>query len=99
MITYPPKWIGLHERSARGHSRPNRSILPANRCPLLSKIDEIAARPRNDAKGQYRTRAPKRWEHYSITSSARLSTVRGTVIPSVLADLRLITSSYLVGVC
>jgi hypothetical protein len=36
---------------------------------------------------------------YSITSSARASTVGGTSRPSVLAVLRLMTSSYLVGVC
>jgi hypothetical protein len=34
---------------------------------------------------------------YSITSSARASSAFGTVRPSVLAVLRLITSSYLVG--
>ena len=34
---------------------------------------------------------------YSITSSARVSSVGGTVRPSALAVLRLITSSYLVG--
>src|SRR5262245_16142174 len=36
---------------------------------------------------------------YSITSSARASRVGGTVRPSALAVLRLITSSYLVGAC
>ena len=34
---------------------------------------------------------------YSITSSARASTVGGTARPSARAVLRLITSSYLVG--
>src|ERR1017187_7763478 len=34
---------------------------------------------------------------YSITSSALVSSVGGTVMPSVCAVLRLITSSYLVG--
>jgi hypothetical protein len=34
---------------------------------------------------------------YSITWSARASSVAGTSMPSVLAVLRLITSSYLVG--
>src|SRR6516165_3808843 len=37
--------------------------------------------------------------NYSITSSARASTEGGIVMPSVLAVLRLITSSYLVGDC
>ena len=34
---------------------------------------------------------------YSITSSARASSIGGTSRPSALAVLRLITSSYLVG--
>ena len=34
---------------------------------------------------------------YSITSSARASNVGGTVRPSALAVLRLMTGSYLVG--
>src|SRR5262249_42375889 len=36
---------------------------------------------------------------HSITSSARASTVSGTVRPRALAVFRLITSSYLVGAC
>src|SRR6516225_5196313 len=36
---------------------------------------------------------------HSITSSARASSVGGTVRPSALAVLRLIVSSYLVGAC
>ena len=36
---------------------------------------------------------------YSMTSSARASSVSGTVSPSALAVFRLITSSYLVGAC
>src|SRR5262249_57796082 len=35
--------------------------------------------------------------HYSITSSARASSVGGTWMSSALAVFRLITSSYLVG--
>src|SRR5215831_12680222 len=37
--------------------------------------------------------------HHPITSSAAVSNVGGTSRPSVLAVLRLITSSYLVGAC
>ena len=37
--------------------------------------------------------------HYSITSSAMASSDGGTVRPSALAVLRLMTNSYLVGVC
>src|SRR3974390_159509 len=36
---------------------------------------------------------------HSMTSSARASSEGGTVRPSALAVLRLITSSYLVGAC
>src|SRR5262245_65251968 len=36
---------------------------------------------------------------HSITSSARARSVAGTSMPSALALLRLITSSYLVGAC
>src|SRR5258705_1782124 len=36
---------------------------------------------------------------HSITSSARASSVGGTSMPSALAALRLITSSYFVGAC
>jgi hypothetical protein len=50
---------------------------------LLPKADSCTA-----AKGSY-----------SITSSARARTDGGTARPSVLAVLRLITSSYLVGAC
>ena len=46
------------------------------------------------AMGQKRT-----FGFHSITSSARASTDGGIVRPSALAVLRLITSSYLVGVC
>src|SRR4051812_458803 len=44
-------------------------------------------------------RASFAWRTHSITSSARASSVDGTSMPSVLAVLRLITSSYLVGAC
>src|SRR5262252_2171052 len=37
--------------------------------------------------------------NHSMTSSARASKLSGTVRPSALAVLRLITSSYLVGAC
>ena len=36
---------------------------------------------------------------YSMTSSARASSIAGTSRPSALAVFRLITSSYLVGCC
>ena len=38
-----------------------------------------------------------KWHHYSITSSARASSVGGTMMPSAFAVFKLITSSSLVG--
>src|SRR5258705_1562617 len=48
-------------------------------------------------KCQQETHALQHKASYSITSSARTSKDGGTVRPSALAVLRLITSSYLVG--
>jgi hypothetical protein len=38
-------------------------------------------------------------QNHSITSSARASSVGGTSMPSALAVFKLMTNSYLVGVC
>src|SRR5450432_3688741 len=43
--------------------------------------------------------AAQQTDTYSITSSARLSSVSGTVRSSALAVLRLIASTYVVGCC
>src|SRR5215831_1929608 len=48
------------------------------------------------AMGQQRTHAPQQQNLYSITSSAATSNVCGTLRPSVLAVLRLMTNSNLV---
>src|SRR5262249_45378660 len=52
-------------------------------------------RPHRDAANKRDELAPP----HSITSSARDSSDCGTERPSALADLRLTTSSYLVGAC
>jgi hypothetical protein len=44
------------------------------------------------ALGQKQTHAPQQFFRYSITWSARASTVPGMVMPSALATLRLITN-------
>ena len=49
-------------------------------------------------KGSFILKPPSS-SHYSITSSARASSVGGTSRPSPLAVFKLITSSYLVGAC
>src|SRR5262245_17533362 len=53
-------------------------------------------RPRGSRAAEKRDEFPSL---HSITSSARASSVGGTVRPSALAVLRLMTNSYLVGAC
>src|SRR5262249_28862670 len=53
-------------------------------------------RPRRSAAEQ---RDEMATPHHSITSSARASSVGGISTPSALAVFKLMTSSYLVGVC
>src|SRR5262249_1791349 len=60
--------------------------------PLCSRCERQCGDP---SAGERDELAPP----HSITSSARESTDGGTVRPSALAVLRLITSSYLVGAC
>src|SRR5262249_31870354 len=61
--------------------------------PIVSKL---LGPQRNGAEGLM----PPHQQHlYSITSSARASSVDGTSRPSAFAVLRLITNSYLVGAC
>src|SRR6516225_6515992 len=52
---------------------------------------------RHVADGPLQTHAPQQRHRYSITSSARERSDGGTVRPSALAVLRLMTNSYLVG--
>jgi hypothetical protein len=69
----------------------------ADQCPLLSNsVQNIAPqRMQRCATSGLMHRSKQRL--YSITSSARASTVVGMVRPRVLAVLRLMTSSNLVG--
>src|SRR4051812_48659875 len=70
---------------------------------ILGSPPHVRLAPDNDRKSGHRRcqqSATRRHQpDYSITSSARASNVGGTVRPSALAVLRLITSSYLVGAC
>jgi hypothetical protein len=72
----------------------SRHVQCTNPCPLYSQKQTCAVQLGMSAMGQKRTSAV-----YSITSSARPISVFGTLRPSALAVLRLITSSYLVGAC
>jgi hypothetical protein len=83
--------------SALGHSLPICLVPRLARCPQYPES-------RHEAPAQYLTRWVKsrlmhcsKERRYSITSSAMLSSPDETVRPSVLAVLRLITSSNFVG--
>src|SRR5262245_24421093 len=86
----------------RGHRQPNAPAA-SDRFALAPHATPPAARQRplpvaRCAAGSLILNLPLTSDH-SITSSARASTVVGTSRPSVLAVLRLITSSNLVGAC
>src|SRR5262245_20182607 len=68
-------------------------------CPLYPRKRTCAVQLGMSALGQKRTHAAQQKDRYSISSSARASSSRGTVIPSALAVLRLIASSYLIAAC
>jgi hypothetical protein len=65
----------------------------------LRRSDTSVVGGEADMPTSFKRRLPSRHgpECYSITSSARLSTVGGMVSPIAFAVLRLMTSSYLVG--
>ena len=58
-----------------------------------------SARCSSAASCHNRTHAPQQTAPYSMTSSASASKLGAIVRPRAFAVLRLITSSYLVGVC
>jgi hypothetical protein len=66
-------------------------------CPLCPENRQIADCFGMSALCQSRLNALHKKHRYSITSSALACNVRGTVMPSVFAALRLITSSNLVA--
>jgi len=65
--------------------------------PLSLDCRHLAALPRTAGRGQEATYAVQKIPAYSITSSARASSVAGTSSAMALAVLRLITSSNFVG--
>jgi hypothetical protein len=71
--------------------------LPVSPCRLRLRKRLSLARQRNNAKCQKETNGAATKATYSITSSARASSVGGTVSPSAFAVFRLITRSNLVG--
>src|SRR5262249_31128613 len=88
--------------SVQGHSRPMRSKLREHVLSAVARkrtneptFWDVRFVPQADVSNRSKRLAPKC--PYSITSSASASSLSGTVRPSALAVLRLITSSYLVG--
>ena len=65
----------------------------------MTTPDPVRHRIRKEDDASAKMQRDKQTMPYSITSSARASSVGGTVRPSALAVLRLIASSYLVGAC
>jgi hypothetical protein len=68
---------------------------------VVSQAKAMAPIAGDSSKHQFGTSMPQRGHppHHSMTSSALTSKAVGTVIPSVFAVLRLITSWNLVGAC
>jgi hypothetical protein len=58
--------------------------------PVHPELRTLNGAPGGSLSGQNETLAPQQRHPYSITSSARVSSVSGTVRPNALAVLRLI---------
>ena len=82
--------VGLGYLRRRFKGAPSTSLYPQ-----LQTWSGVGA---NDAMGHLTMRRSKQ-HAYSITSSARASTIRGTLRPRAFAVLRLMISSNLVGMC
>jgi len=75
-------------------------VLPINGIETLTGLAKSCrAQPRPLSRRRGEADALQQSGIYSIISSARASSKGDTVIPSVCAVLRLMTSSYLVGAC
>src|SRR5208282_2770499 len=89
LASYSPAWIRATAAMQRFGRYPGRS---GHRADTLNR--SFVTRSVNSPPSIIALR-----KVYSITSSARASTVAGTVRPSALAALRLTVVSYLVGAC
>jgi hypothetical protein len=84
--------------TASGHERPSQSRRGGAHVRLTPDSDRIGASQRSVAKCQLRKKCvAAKCDVYSITLSARSKKDSGIVSPIAFADLRLITSSNLVG--
>ena len=80
--------------------RTERKLIVSTTSPDIPQLPTCERTSKTAAKCHLRIYGPQQNQvlhGYSITSSARARRVGGTSMPSALAVLRLITSSYLVG--
>jgi hypothetical protein len=80
-----------------GHERRFRDVCGTSALPPILTVTADILNRQLRARKRHMHRSKQ--HHYSITSSARASSVGGTSRPRDFAVLRLITSSYLVGAC
>ena len=92
LVPHFPRFRALALFGRRPLQRGRVSLLPAAENLHNFGIDWRGRQPKTCTIGDIA-------EPYSITSSARASSDGGTVRPSALAVLRLMTNSYLVGAC
>jgi hypothetical protein len=87
--------------SEKGHSRRFDHVRSMSALARFADLTQSARDVREVPEPDMSTCSKRcaRMRGYSITSSARASTVVGISRPSALAVLRLITNSYLFGAC
>jgi hypothetical protein len=83
---------GIRREKIRGCSYRERALRPTQ-CPLCVDSDELRQRSEMTRCAMNGSRR----RTYSMTSSARVSSVGGTMMPSAFAVFKLITNSNLVG--
>jgi hypothetical protein len=89
--------ISIRLMTGSGHLRLIDTPAAAAECPLHPESGQVGKHRAKSAERQEPTFAPQQGNRYSITSSARASSVGGTSRPSAFAALRLRTNSNFVG--
>src|SRR5207253_6762152 len=89
--------LGKCRMPVPGQSRPKRAVRAMSAISPIAIAADIAACLKRARYGLMHRNKQYRLDLYSITTSARASSVADTERPSVLAVLRLIANSNLVG--
>jgi hypothetical protein len=89
--------LGAISMSALGHSRPSHFVPVLNNVRYASDSDHSRYESELTLWATFGPSASRQNRSYSITSSARMSSVEGILRPRVFAVLRLMTSSMSVG--